>query len=190
MKKRSFLSQLSDFNIPDDLLKMSLYDSACFQAIESNLPFNRDIFENLCKRADSIDRMFGSDSYSDIARRFSISLEWQEPPLHWDFIKIFSYLIIEKRKIILYPSILQDLFLFLRKFVKADLKFEAVAENALFHELCHYADFCHVDNFSYDFEAYSEITVNIYLDKKKLLGIYPWFADILFKGSLMHLIEF
>lgn len=188
MKRRSFSSLFADFSLPDEFLSMDLYSACSLQAEVAGKPFGREIFDFLNSRACFIRSIFGESSSSELARRFGISLEWMEHDDSHGNLRIFSLLVPEKRKIILYPSTLQDLFLFLRKFLNADLKFEAVAENALFHELCHYADFCYAGGFTAVAESYSEITADIFLDGRNFLGIYPWFADVLFKGSLMRLI--
>ncbi len=179
MKKRSISSLFKEFDYPEAFLKMSSFELASLQAQVLGAPFDGYVCSALEKRAERICSYCGSRSLSEILCDLGLKVVYKDRAFPFSsFISIFSMLDIDKRKIIIYADLLQEISRDLYKFVlKLNLEV-SIEDIAVWHEICHFIDCEILDKFEYSSEPYSEMTVCFFLRRHLKLNFYSWLLDI------------
>lgn len=178
MKKISLSSLFDKYSFPEDFLNMELKDLVRLHCIFGGLKFNNFIFEKLLDRADLICDICNSRDFESLRNDYKLEIEYSSDSSYIGNLIIFSQLFIDERKIVIYIESLQEIYLFLYKFLFVQININDFFSIAKYHEICHYIDLVILDSQIDFFEKYIEITVCIFLQKYFNLSFYPWLLDL------------
>ncbi|MBR0519586.1 hypothetical protein IJJ97_07325 [bacterium] len=119
-----------------------------------------------------------SRNFESLINNYELKVEYSSDSSYIGNLIIFSKLCIDERKIVIYIESLQEIYLFLYKFLFIQIDINDFFSIAKYHELCHYIDLTILDSQIVFFEKYIEITVCIFLKKYFNLSFYPWLLDL------------
>ena len=117
MKKISLSSLFKDFSFPKDFLKMNLKDIVKIHCECLGVKFNDFIFEKLLDRVDLICDICNSGNFESLMNNYELKVEYSSDSSYIGNLIIFSKLCIDERKIVIYIESLQEIYLFLYKFL-------------------------------------------------------------------------
>ncbi len=178
MKKMSLSSLFKDFSFPQDFLNMELKDIVKIHCEFLGVKFDDFIFQKLLDRVDLICDICNSRDFESLINDYKLKVEYCSDLGYIGNLIIFSQLCIDERKIVIYIESLQEIYLFLYKFLFIQIDINDFFSIAKYHELCHYIDLVILDSQIDFFEKYIEITVCIFLQKYFNLSFYPWLLDL------------
>ena len=178
MKKKSLSSLFDEYSFPEDFFNMELKEVTKIHCEFLGLKFDDFIFKKILDRVDLICDIFNSKDIELLIKELDLSIEYSCDSPYLGFLTIFSQLILEERKIILYLKSLQEIYLFLYKFLCIDIDFEVFCLIAKYHEICHYIDLTLFDSQFNFFDKYIEITVCLFIKRQFHITFHPWMIEL------------
>lgn len=176
MKKKSLSLLFKEFSFPNDFLEMELKEVVKLHCECFGLKFDDFVFKKLLDRVDLICDICNSRDISLLLNEYKLTVEYCLDSSCVGNLIILSKLIIDERKVVINIKSLQEIYLFLYKFLCID--FDDFCLISKYHEICHYIDLVVLDSQICFFEKYIEITVCIFLKKYFNLSFYPWLLEL------------
>ena len=178
MKKKSLSSLFDEYSFPNDFLNMELKEITKIQCEFLGLKFNDFIFQKILDRVDLICDIFNSKDVESLIKEFKLSINCSCDSPYLGFFTIFSQLILEERKIILYLKSLQEISSFLYKFLFFNFDFDYICKIAKYHEICHYIDLTLLNSQFVFLNKYIEVTVCLFIKKQFNFTFHPWMIEL------------
>ena len=168
MKKKFILSLFEQYSFPEDFLKMPLDEIVFIHSQALGKPINKDSYDSLLKRADSLYERTSEKSIEVLISDAGISIDYLKSGIQLGSYLEFSYLVFEDKKIYLNSELIGKMKIACRGLFEEPMC-ECMANVFLAHEYCHYIDFS--DKYLFESDVQREVFHELAAEIKALAAI-------------------